>query len=164
MNNCTVLCVTGRGKRRLWKGGPSLSKGQGLGEAQIGLKCGSERRERFPLWSPAWLWVTLQARAGCQQLCTVTHLLWGHCTQRGLSAALNTTKNPSFVCSLHLGSVRRVGHSCWLFPGLSSCRHCYSGGAGAALSLAPGTALHLPLGGKAHARALSVCAQKVWLF
>lgn len=46
MNNCTVLCVTGRGKRRLWKGGPSLSKGQGLGEARIWIGLGWAGRNR----------------------------------------------------------------------------------------------------------------------
>lgn len=80
-----ALCA-GRVKKRLWKRRPSLSKGQGLRGAQIGvglaglggLKCGSQGRETFPLWSLAWLWVALQARTGRQQLCTVTHLVWGH--------------------------------------------------------------------------------------
>lgn len=134
-------------KKRTWKGRPSLSKGErawrgtkmsGLGwtgtskmwDLREGLKGGERFSLRSPFWSLAWLLVALQARAVCQHLCTATHLVGSLNTEAELMLLWAARTNPSFVCSFYLDSVRRKWHFCWLFPGLSCCKLCCSGGAG----------------------------------
>lgn len=133
-------------KKRLWKGRLSLSKGErarrvtkssGIGwtgtSKMWDLGEGGKGRERFTLWSPfwslAWPLVALQARAVCQHLCTVTHLLGSLNTEGELMLLWAARTNPSFVCSFYLDSVRRIWHF-WLFSGLSCCKHHCSGGGG----------------------------------